>query len=62
MYKYDLHIHTSECDKVALTDAAAIVRLYKGIGYDGIVITDHFFSLFYEWFGNEIDENNQDYY
>ena len=59
MYKYDLHIHTSECDKVALTDAAEIVRLYKDIGYDGIVITDHYFSLFFEWFGNEIDENNQ---
>lgn len=58
MYKYDLHIHTSECDKVALTDAAKIVRLYKDIGYDGIVITDHYFSMFYEWFKNEFDENN----
>ena len=58
MYKYDLHIHTSECDKVALSDGAQIVRLYRDSGYDGIVITDHYFHHFYDWFENEFDYGN----
>ena len=46
MNKYDLHIHTKECDKCAELSGGEIVRLYKDAGYDGIVVTDHYFSLF----------------
>ncbi len=40
-YLYDLHIHTSESSGCGETCAADIVARYKGLGYDGIVITDH---------------------
>ena len=58
MYKFELHAHTSECDKVAQVSGAEIVKLYRDAGYSGIVITDHYFSLFYEWFKDEICLND----
>ena len=54
MYKFELHAHTSECDKVAKVGGAEIVKLYSDAGYSGIVITDHYFSLFFEWFKDEL--------
>lgn len=42
-YKYDVHIHTSESSKCSKTSGADYVQAYKDHGYDGIVITDHFF-------------------
>lgn len=35
MYKYELHAHTSECDRDAHLGAREPVRLYKEAGYDG---------------------------
>lgn len=54
MYKYELHAHTSECDKVATLGGADLVKLYRGAGYNGMVITDHYFSLFFDWFKDEL--------
>lgn len=55
MYKYELHVHTSECDRAAKLPAAEIVRLYHEAGYDGIVITDHYFWMFEEvWFPDDL--------
>ena len=53
MNKYELHAHTAECDRVAQHSGAEIVRLYADAGYNGMVITDHYFSLFYKWFKDE---------
>ena len=58
MNKYDLHIHTKECDKCAELSGSEIVKIYKDAGYDGIVVTDHYFSLFFEWFKDEISMSN----
>ena len=58
MYRYELHAHTNEGDIFAQFDGAEVVELYSNAGYDGIVITNHYFSLFYEWFKDEIDLNN----
>ena len=55
MYKYELHCHTAEDDLAAHVPAAEIVRMYKDAGYDGIVITDHYFSIFFDWFKEELD-------
>ena len=60
MYKYDLHIHTAECDKAAMVGGAEIVRLYKDAGYDGLVITDHYFALFFDWFKDEISTSDKE--
>lgn len=57
MYKYELHAHTSECDRDAHLSAAELVRLYKDAGYDGIVITDHYIERFYTlWFPEEVKD------
>jgi len=58
MYKYELHAHTSECDKVAKVSGAEMVKLYLDAGYSGIVITDHYFSTFFDWFGDELSLND----
>ena len=55
MYKYELHSHTSECDRDAFLSARELVRLYKDAGYDGMVITDHYIERFYTlWFPEEV--------
>lgn len=39
--KFDIHIHTAETSKCGTVSAPDTVRIYKSLGYDGIVITDH---------------------
>lgn len=52
--KIETHLHTAECDIYAHVKAKDIVRLYQNDGYDCIVVTDHYFSLFFEWFQDEL--------
>ena len=55
MYKYELHAHTSECDRDAHLSAKELVHLYKDAGYDGMVVTDHYIERFYTlWFPEEV--------
>ena len=54
MYRYELHAHTAECDKVASLSGAELVRSYADKGYNGMVITDHYFSIFFDWFREEL--------
>ena len=55
MYRYELHSHTSECDRDAALSARELVRLYKDSGYDGMVITDHYIERFYTlWFPEDV--------
>lgn len=44
MFKYDTHVHTSEASACATISGAEQVRLYKKLGYTGIIVTDHFFN------------------
>lgn len=60
MSKFELHVHTAECDKVAKFQGCDIVKMYKDLGYDGLVITDHYFSLFFDWFKEELDLSNHE--
>jgi len=41
-YKYETHLHTSEGSACGATSGARYARVYKELGYDGIIITDHF--------------------
>jgi predicted metal-dependent phosphoesterase TrpH len=44
MYKFDIHCHCAEgstCAKVPVRD---LVRAYKKAGFDGMVLTDHFYA------------------
>jgi len=52
--KFEMHTHTKENDICVLMTADEIVRAYKGAGYDGMVITNHFFSLSLEWYKDEL--------
>lgn len=54
MMKFELHTHTRENDICVNMDAADIVKAYKGAGYDGIVITNHFFDLSLEWYKEKL--------
>lgn len=54
MPKYELHLHTAEGDKVVKESAAEIVRMYHESGFDGMVVTNHYFSVFYDWFADEL--------
>lgn len=56
LYRYETHVHTAECDKAASIGGAEIVRMYKVAGYDGLIITDHYFHVFYDWFADELAE------
>lgn len=44
MYMYEMHCHTSECSKCARASAAEQVDFYKGLGFSGLVISDHFLN------------------
>lgn len=52
--KIETHLHTAECDIFAHVKAKEAVRMYKEAGYDCIVVTDHYFSLFFDWFSEEL--------
>ena len=54
MTRFELHAHTSECDLAAHASGAELVRAYHAAGYSGMVITDHYFSQFYNWFADEL--------
>ena len=43
-YKYELHSHTSEVSGCAEVSAAESYRLHSAAGYDGLVVTDHFYT------------------
>jgi hypothetical protein len=44
LYVYETHLHTSEASVCSLRSGAEQVRFYKDAGYDGIIVTDHFFN------------------
>lgn len=44
MFKYETHMHTAEASDCASAKGAEQAERYKSLGYDGIIITDHFFN------------------
>ena len=42
MYKLETHMHTKETSGCAISSAKEMVNAYKMLGYDGIIVTDHF--------------------
>lgn len=47
MYKYDVHVHTLETSPCGKVKGAQVAVLYKEMGYDGIVVTDHYSDRFF---------------
>ena len=54
MGKYEMHVHTAECDICVAIPANEIVKLYHDMGYSGLVITDHYFAMSYDWFREDL--------
>lgn len=44
VFRYETHLHTAECSACASASGAEQARRYKELGYDGIIVTDHFFN------------------
>ena len=44
MFKYELHMHTSEGSRCAKSDYKSQLQKYANSGYTGVVLTDHFFN------------------
>ena len=51
-----MHVHTAECDICAHVAAKDIVRMYRQKGYSGLVITDHYFAMSFDWFAGDLTE------
>lgn len=62
MYKYDIHVHTSQSSMCGKVDARDTVAMYKGAGYQGVVITDHYHSGFFDRFPHLAWEEKVDVY
>lgn len=56
MYKYEMHLHTAEGDPYARMSAREIVRAYCEKGYSGMVVTDHYFAMAFDWFENDVGQ------
>ena len=44
----DTHVHTSEVSSCGKVSAKDMVNYYKKAGYDGVIITDHYYDGFFE--------------
>lgn len=51
-----MHVHTAECDICAAVPAKEIVRMYHDLGYKGLVITDHYFAMSFDWFREDLSQ------
>jgi histidinol phosphatase-like PHP family hydrolase len=43
-YLYETHLHTNVASACAKSAGADYISFYKELGYDGIIVTDHFFN------------------
>jgi hypothetical protein len=43
-FLYETHLHTASASACAKSRGAEYISYYKGLGYDGIIVTDHFFN------------------
>lgn len=43
-YRFEMHCHTAQTSRCSRFDGGDMARFYKSIGYDGIIVTDHFFN------------------
>lgn len=44
MYKYEMHLHSSECSKCAASTSYEMIDAAKEHGYSGVVFTNHFYG------------------
>lgn len=54
MYKIETHLHTAHSSKCGWLDAKTLVAGYKAAGYSGIIVTDHFNRITFEYLGVDL--------
>lgn len=47
MFKIDTHVHTRETSPCGVITAREAVKRYKAAGYQGLIITDHYFDDYF---------------
>ena len=57
MYRYELHLHTSETSKCGHVAAADQIATYKALGYQGVCVTDHLHNAQIAYFNVADDWN-----
>lgn len=43
-YIYETHLHTCQASACGVSPGADYISFYQDLGYDGIIVTDHFFN------------------
>ena len=43
-YRYETHLHTTAASACAKSAGSEYISFYKDLGFDGIIVTDHFFN------------------
>lgn len=51
MFKIETHLHTSHVSKCGYLDADKLAELYAAAGYGGIIVTDHFNRITFDYLG-----------
>ena len=61
-YLFEMHAHTSQTSRCGEGPAEQVVSTFKGLGYDGIVITDHMHTGTMEKIASEPWEKKADHF
>ena len=61
-YLFEMHAHTSQTSRCGEVPAEQVVSTFKGLGYDGIVITDHMHTGTMEKIASEPWEKKADHF
>lgn len=51
MFKIETHLHTSHVSRCGYLDAAELAERYAAAGYGGIIVTDHFNRITFDYLG-----------
>ena len=49
MYKIETHLHTSHSSSCGWLDAATLTEAYRAAGYAGVIVTDHFNRITFDY-------------
>jgi len=44
MYLYETHLHTNQASACAICRGSEYIKVYRDLGFTGIMVTDHFFN------------------
>jgi len=61
-YLTELHCHTSETSGCSTVPGAELVDIYKAKNFNAIVVTDHYYSHFFDKYGDVTWEEKMDKY